>query len=468
MRRKIIVLIALLWPAQFLYAQKDCNCDSALTKLISIVEKDYPGFKEKTQNKIVYQSFKADLLAKAAINKQECIPLLKDYISYFRDSHIFFADESNSITPNKIKKKEIVKLDLKLFIKNISKTKDPMEGIWENEEFKIGILKTGPELYQGFIITSKNDSWKPNEVLFTLDKQQKLKYYNNNLTYYEDKYSLVNDSTFSLLKTRKYFVKNNQQLLDSLQVSERIGRLSGFYIERVTPKTTLIKLKSFDYPFVARIEKLIADHKELIENSENLIIDLTDNGGGTTSAYGPLMPYILTGSTRHLGTEYLATDFLIEGLTTYIKTLADTDKNRTDIERINQNIKLYKENLGQFVLNTGEQKIQVSTIDLALKSPKQVVFLVNKNVGSAAENLLLTAKQSKKVKIMGTPTFGVLDYASARLTNFECNGSTLVLPTNRSGRLPDYPIDNIGVQPDIYLDKSVENWIEYAIKYIEN
>ncbi len=34
--------------------------------------------------------------------------------------------------------------------------------------------------------------------------------------------------------------------------------------------------------------------------------------------------------------------------------------------------------------------------------------------------------------------------------------------------LPDYPIDNIGVQPDIYLDKSVENWIQFAVNYLEN
>jgi hypothetical protein len=34
-------------------------------------------------------------------------------------------------------------------------------------------------------------------------------------------------------------------------------------------------------------------------------------------------------------------------------------------------------------------------------------------------------------------------------------------------RLPDYPIDNIGIQPDIFLDRFVNDWIEYAKNYLE-
>jgi hypothetical protein len=34
-------------------------------------------------------------------------------------------------------------------------------------------------------------------------------------------------------------------------------------------------------------------------------------------------------------------------------------------------------------------------------------------------------------------------------------------------RLPDYPIDNIGIQPDIYLDETVKDWVSYALDYLE-
>lgn len=51
--------------------------------------------------------------------------------------------------------------------------------------------------------------------------------------------------------------------------------------------------------------------------------------------------------------------------------------------------------------------------------------------------------------------------------DFGCPEYLLQLPTYRSSRLPDYPIDNIGMQPDIYLDKSVKDWIKFALDYLE-
>jgi len=105
---------------------------------------------------------------------------------------------------------------------------------------------------------------------------------------------------------------------------------------------------------------------------------------------------------------------------------------------------------------------------LTKHSPKEVLILANKMTGSSGENFVMRMKQSKKVKILGTPSYGALDYASARYFEFGCTNYQLLLPTWRAKRLPDYPIDNIGVQPDIYLDKSVEDWIQFAVNYLEN
>lgn len=69
---------------------------------------------------------------------------------------------------------------------------------------------------------------------------------------------------------------------------------------------------------------------------------------------------------------------------------------------------------------------------------------------------------------MGTPTYGAIDYASVRKFDFGCSEYKLYLPTFRSLRLPDYPIDNIGIQPDIYLDKTVEDWVQFAMDYLED
>ena len=125
-------------------------------------------------------------------------------------------------------------------------------------------------------------------------------------------------------------------------------------------------------------------------------------------------------------------------------------------------------NPGKFV-NFSSNIIETNTITLAAKSPKQIVFLADNKVASSGEALLLIAKQSKKVKVIGTPTSGVLDYANAYFfDDFVCTNYRLLMPTYRSLRIPEYPIDNIGIQPDIYMDKTIEDWEKYAVEYLEH
>jgi C-terminal processing protease CtpA/Prc len=164
-----------------------------------------------------------------------------------------------------------------------------------------------------------------------------------------------------------------------------------------------------------------------------------------------------------MGVEFLATQTLIDGLEYYITTIEDTN----EIEMYRREIDIYKKNMGQFV-NTEDSDNTVQEVIATQKSPEYVVILTDKEVGSAAENFVMAAKQSKKVKVIGTPTYGVLDYGAARKFDFGCSEYELYLPGYRSLRLPEYPIDNIGVQPDIYLDKSVTDYVKFAKEYLEN
>jgi hypothetical protein len=443
------------------------NCKEALEKLIKLMEKDYPGFNEKTKNKIAYEYFKSSVLEKAKnTSDKDGLKVLKEYTSYFRDRHIFFLDASNSLLSVKEAKKEVVKNGI-TSLKRITLSKDTIGGIWKNEQFKVGIVKE-QNTYKGFVITSDDEYWKPDDVLFTLDNQKNLKYFNKDLTSFEDTYSIEDQEVLRFAKIRSYFIKDNDDRYNVQTIADKINKLEGFYIEKLTPKTTFIKLKSFDYPFVEKIEKLIFDNQTLIKNSENLIVDLRDNGGGTTNAFAPLLPYIMAGKTRSMNIEFLVTDFLISGIENYIKRTPINEKNKEEIEQLHKNIAFYKLNMGEFVLNPGENRVEEYTFEAPSNGPNQVVFLTNNKVGSSAESLLLLAKQSKKVKIIGTPTSGVLDYASARITNFKWSDNALILPTYRNLRLPDFPIDNIGVQPDIYLDKTAGDWVKYAIQYLED
>lgn len=432
-----------------------------LKELIIKIEKNYPGFDDKVKDKVIYKSFKKELKNKSkTTNLKNCKNLLKEYITFFQDGHLYFTSNKQQ----KKKPKQFVKTNRKKLQRLINQNQDSLLGIWKNERFKIGIVNED-NIYKAFYISPKSKKRKPNEILFTIDKD-KYTYYFSNQNKFSDKY-LLNKDTLKLATLNAVYIRDNKEVLNPTEIKNKVWQLEGFYIKKLTPKTTIIKLKSFNYSFINRINTLISENKSLIENSENLIIDLRGNFGGTTLSGAPLFPFILSNNTRNFGSEYYSTNFLIKSLESYVKRLKNNDKNKSDIERINNNISKLKKNLGTFITYPNEEKISVTERNIYLKSPKQIVILADKNTGSAGESFLFITKQSKKVKILGTPTYGALDYASARVMNFNCEDLSIVIPTNRSSRLPDYPIDNIGIQPDIYLDTSVKNWIGYAIKYLE-
>lgn len=219
--------------------------------------------------------------------------------------------------------------------------------------------------------------------------------------------------------------------------------------------------------YIEKIEKIMADNQNTIENSENMIIDVRNNLGGTDDAYAKLLPYINTNPTRVLSQEFLVTQTTIDEYQHWLDITPDDNENLEDKKSVREFIAKCKGKMGEFI-QPENIAIYIDNVKPAEHSPKQIVILVNRNTASSGEGFVFKAKQSKKVKIMGTPTYGALDYGSTNIFDFGCKNYTLMLPTWRSMRLPEYPIDNIGIQPDIYLDKSINNWIQFAVDYLEN
>lgn len=472
--KNLVFIISLLW-ANISFGQENCNCDLALNNLIDKIESDYPGFEEKTKDKVLYNSFKKQLTEEAKTTEQSsCFDILKKYTSFFRDGHIWI-NPATTINKQGNITTELIDIDIDKFRKKSKTSKDPITGIWKNRfewtggvVYEIGITKNGNNDYMGFVITSNSDFWKPKEVKFKLFADNTFEFYTFDKTQKIGTYEIVDNQIIYFKEARSSFIKETTtSALSEKQIKSKVGASYGFLVKQLSDKSTIITLPSFDYPFVDIINDMIDENLNLIENSENLIVDLRGNSGGTDNAYQKLLPYIMTNSFRTMGVEYLATQTLIDGLEGYIKTVKDKMEKEDEIKMLRRWISSFEKNMGKFV-NVSDNPFSIQEVDLAKKSPKNVVVLIDKRVGSSAENLVMRAKQSKKVKVMGTVTSGGLDYASARIFDFGCPEYLLQLPTYRSLRLPDFPVDNIGLQPDIYMDKFIEDWVQYAVDYLEN
>ena len=444
------------------YSQENCDCKQSLFQLIHKMESEYPGFKEKTEDAIVYKDFKDRLIIESENTlDSDCYELLKHYLSYFRDGHVSLIQMNETQDPQidtEPGQRAVITLDD--FYDHISHSDDELEGVWGSSYYKVGIIKVSDE-YQGFIIESSNPSWKANEIKFRLMENGEADYYMGDHSLEEGTFELFDGSILSIGHVNVVFIKEvpGPKLTES-EIESKLDIIQGFYFTKVTERTSLLCVSSFDDPYVERIEKMISDNQQAIESCENLIIDVRNNYGGTYDAYEEILPYVLTNQIRGVGQEFLVTQTLIDDVESWF----DDEAGRKEARRW---ISMFEGNIGTFV-NTDESDVYISEIAIAEHGPKQIAVLANKRTASSGEAFVLAAKQSKKVKVLGVPTYGAIDYGSASLFEFECPDYQLMMPTWRAMRLPDYPLDNIGVQPDIYLDESVEDWVQFAIKYLEN
>ena len=133
---------------------------------------------------------------------------------------------------------------------------------------------------------------------------------------------------------------------------------------------------------------------------------------------------------------------------------------KKSLEKLNKNI-------GKFI-NLNDDIVSIDTLDTIYSYPKNVALLINQNCGSTTEQFLLEAKQSKKVKLFGITTSGGLDISNIYFVNSPCDEFKLWYGLTKSYRVPEMTIDNKGIQPDFYLDKTISKyeWIDYTLKIL--
>lgn len=431
-----------------------------MNQLILKIETEYPGFQEKSKDRQAYANLKENLLNKAAIaHDTDCIGLLCAYKDFFKDGHLTLTRVEIDDDANRNKRRSNrVSISPEDFQKRILVSTDPMKGLWKSGSYKLGIVRQG-NVYHGFIIEADTAWWKPGEIKFTLSGDGKASYYMRDHSLSEETYEIV-DGWILYFNYSKFIRELPAPNLPESVIQSKLTELNGCYFKMVTETTALLGLSSFEQAYVDQIKNLLAENRRAIESCENLIIDVRNNPGGVYEAYADLFPYLLTNSVRGMGMEFKVTQTLIDG----IQDWYDDEEGK---KKAREWIGMFEGKMGEFV-NTDSTGISITEIKPAEKSPKQVVILANRRTASSGEAFLLDVRQSKKVKILGTPTYGALDYGTSSIFSFGCKNYKLMMPTWRSMRLPGYPIDNIGIQPDIYLDPSVKDWVRFAVDYLEN
>ena len=233
--------------------------------------------------------------------------------------------------------------------------------------------------------------------------------------------------------------------------AEKLIQLTS--ISELDAETMLLRLPSFEWSEKKKLDSLLSTYQKQIKQKPYWVIDLRGNTGGTDYVFSALLPFLYTNPVEILPDEYWSSVGNIEILK---ENLADENTSASSKEFLAKLINLMEANIGRFVNPSGKDSF-TSKLDSVYPYPKKVGILIDGNVASSAESFLLLAKQSKKVKIFGVNSAGVLDYANTQFFDLPEPEFKLVAAISRSKRLPNNPIDNIGIKPDVKINNEQIN-----------
>lgn len=456
--RNILIFILFVLPGN-VKAQQDCSCYEMLNTVVSKIENIYVDRGNLKKN----QYFKR---IKYKINKgvvpysvDSCADVLYNIFSSFKDKHMRFVlyGDFSSYMRN-VYDSVVLQRIYNRFLKTPGDINN-IEGLWQNQ---------GGE--QEFIIIKDNHSKNKYRIIYWsikngLELKGKLKGTLGKIssTAYTYK-SYTNGTAISVVKME---VKNDRlfSLATGYWKKKIIGQNPDPFPLKLSPalvsypdSIVVLTLPSFDNNFKREIDSLLSVNRLLISKTKNLIIDIRENVGGTVPTYQSVLKWLYTNPIR------------IEGGIGYSsrENIEITKKNRSDSGTSTwfteqALINRMEKNLNKYIVDTG----YYLRFDTIYKYPQNIVVLSSYKTASAGELFLITAKQSKKVIIIGENSYGSIDRADMITPEHACKNLLFTVPTVL--RNPEYykkAIDNVGIPPDIKAPQNAD-WIQVAIDYLK-
>jgi hypothetical protein len=470
MNMRFLVLIAVIVCTYSAHGQpQTCTCESNFAWLKSTFEENDAGFQYAidTKGQVAYNAHNQATIEKikTATTTIECLELLSEWLTFFRLGHIGIEPslrvlqsipQTNNYTVNLAEFEQYI----------VAKTEFDYEGIWEEIDNQyIGIRKVGND-YVGFTISSAGEqaSQLKLQIQQQNEKWETTVFRHNRKPEVSGKPELIGKN---YLQIGRLLLKRTQPTVEEdVNIDKYLQSFHASmpYLEELNATTLYVRIPSFDQSQKTRIDSVLRANRDKILKTENLIIDIRNGTGGSDNSYVELLPFLYTNPIRTVGVEFLSTELNNRRFWDFANspTYHDVfDENTRNL--FNEYYELLQSRLGEFV-NLSEDIVSVFQQDTVYEYPKQVGIIINQGNGSTDEQFLLSAKQSTKVKLFGSPTMGVLDISNMYSVSSPCEDFTLWYGLSRSLRIPTMTIDGIGIQPDYYLDKTIPShkWVEFV------
>ncbi|PKP23253.1 MAG: hypothetical protein CVU05_00400 [Bacteroidetes bacterium HGW-Bacteroidetes-21] len=481
--KNILLLIIFLGITSQIKSQTN-ECLKDFDFLVKKIKADYPGYQDKVTKESVEElnQLEQKIREQIRLYPDSCGKFLSFYTDWFKDNHLRIQRIWPSSGSNKSKTSNHI-----FFTGNVdtilSQTSDSLEGIWHSFGGDVAIAyNADSQEYSGISISYRG--YEKNQLVFKLSNRLGNEFQLISYPYYNDflpangKASIhIQNKVLELHEDTRFVKKTNSTVSDNALLYSYIPEFPNG--SNVYP----VALSLDDSTFYLRIPSFMGDvadvlvkkHWDEIMSKPNLIIDIRNNGGGQDNYFQILTDLIYNTPYVSKGVEWYATE---NNIRMFEKALEDGEirNGEEGIEWTKSLVKEMKKSKGKFVIHPLMGSDKTIKNDTIYKYPSRVGIIINEGNASSAEQFLIQAKMSTKTILFGNSnTAGVLDYSNAISENLPSNKFKLIFPMTRSRRLPEYPIDNIGISPDVMIPfpsnpqlyDRLDQWVYFVKNYLE-
>ena len=467
----------------FIVQAQKSDCLKDFDYLIEKVRNDYPGYNDKVNKETLsdLKCLEQELKSRIIQYPDSCGKYLSLYTSWFKDNHLRVRRNRANLNPTTNEEPKNQPRFFNISLDSICNTGKSIEGIWIDFRGQMAIVEKKDGNYVGIAI--QYPKYESNQIMFEFSQLENNEF---NMTSFnpinsrtrKGKASLhIDNKVLEIHDDSRFVRQTSNEILDKAflysYVAEYPNGTNTYPVATyLNDSTYYLRITDFytDYS-----NNIVIQHWKEITSRPNLIIDIRNNGGGQDNYYNKLAELIYTNPYEGKGVEWYASNG-------NIKLFEDALKNG-EIRNGDEGIKwtesllgAMKKNVGGFVTHPLSGNNKEEKTDSVYLYPKKVGIIINERNASSAEQFLLAAKNSKKVTLFGNHnTAGVLDYSNAVSEEFPSGNFELTFPMTRSQRLPEFPIDNIGIAPDIIIpfpsteqlyDK-LDDWVYFVKNYLE-
>jgi len=462
----IILIVCCPSRAQDTTLTSPCDCKETFKEIIVKLEANYIGIPlgQLPEEKARYEERKTLFREKAkTITPEHCTQFLSAFLNYFDDGHLFvferpkYTNSRRDSIKQSIKKNKVSLPTLKHYVDNNAATKtDPFLGIWTDGTSKFVVTKKNDSYYV-YILESILDSVEPGQLKAKLnfeDNHYIGSFYTNNYVPWFIEGGIYKEGT--LFVASSIFWQKVADPLDviTLDVDTNFKLPT---IKHINNETVLITIPSFSVDFTL-FNDIINAHEKELKKATTIIIDIRGNRGGN-GVYFNLIEFFATNDMKGSQGLVLASEDNLK----YFEHSAKNYSSKVYTPVVDSIIK----NMGKIV--DGPLYPGVA-YDIKKTAIANVAILTDGACMSAAESFILHAKaSSNKVTTFGSPTDGVIDYTSVNSLPLKNSGTQNIYfgyPTSTLHKeIPNNGYNSTGIIPDIEIDTTSTNKIQYIVDY---